>query len=184
MMKKKHTRSKEYELHGRSTSLWPNLEPLSRTPPKGYRFSGVVEEYPLHKLSSYVHMGGELLYKSTSPLNPSRLTQPIVLSDSNSIVDGVHRVLGIIKWAKKHGLNLNDVKIPVVRQEWGKPSPGLEGRVGIFILALMGGIALSVSSLTATGNAISNLTGTTPGLLGIILFVAGLAGMFFYFRTR
>lgn len=61
---------------------------------------------------------------------------------------------------------------------------GLEGRVGVFILFLLGGLVLSIFSLTATGNAISNLTGTTQGLLGVFLFIAGLVGMFFHFRRR
>ena len=62
-----------------------------------------------------------------------------------------------------------------------KPHSGsLESRVGIFILATLGGIALSVSSLTATGSAISNLLGTTKGLLGVLLFIAGLVGILFY----
>lgn len=56
---------------------------------------------------------------------------------------------------------------------------GLEGRTMVFLGSLLAGIALSAFSLTATGNAIGNLTGTTPGLLGLILFVVGLAGLFF-----
>ena len=61
----------------------------------------------------------------------------------------------------------------------GEKSIGIEGRVGIFILFLLGGIALSIYSLTATGNAIGNLTGTSQGLLGLILFVFGIAGLVF-----
>lgn len=57
-------------------------------------------------------------------------------------------------------------------------------RLVTLIFFMIGGIALSLGSLTTTGNAISNLTGTTPGLLGIILFVAGLIGMFFHFRRK
>ncbi|HEA46294.1 MAG TPA: hypothetical protein ENH99_00755 [Candidatus Pacearchaeota archaeon] len=60
----------------------------------------------------------------------------------------------------------------------------LEGKLPAFIALTVGGIALGVGSLTMTGNAISNLTGTTPGLLGIILFIAGLTGMFFYSRRK
>ena len=58
-------------------------------------------------------------------------------------------------------------------------SSGLEGRVGVFILFLLGGLALSIYSLTATGSAISNLAGTTKGLFGVLLFIAGLAGLVF-----
>ncbi len=60
----------------------------------------------------------------------------------------------------------------------------LEKKFGIFAAFIIGGIALSLGSLTITGNAVSNLTRTTPGLLGIILFIAGLAGMFFYFKKK
>jgi hypothetical protein len=61
---------------------------------------------------------------------------------------------------------------------------GIEKKFGVFIAFIIGGVALSLGSLTITGNAISNLTGTTPGLLGIILFIAGFVGMFFYFRRK
>ena len=61
---------------------------------------------------------------------------------------------------------------------------GIEKRVGVFVLFVIGGAALSLGSLTITGNAISNLTQTTPGLTGIILFIAGLSGMFFYFKRK
>lgn len=61
---------------------------------------------------------------------------------------------------------------------------GLAGRVGVFALFIAGGAALSLGSLSITGNVISNLTRTTPGLLGIILFIAGLTGVFFYFKER
>ena len=55
----------------------------------------------------------------------------------------------------------------------------LSTRVPIFILFLIGGIAISTFSLTATGNAVGNLTGTTQGLLGLILFVVGIFGIVF-----
>jgi len=60
----------------------------------------------------------------------------------------------------------------------------LEKRIGVSIAFIIGGIALSLGSLTITGNAVSNLTQTTPGLLGVFLFIAGLVGMFFYFRRK
>ena len=63
-------------------------------------------------------------------------------------------------------------------------SEGLEGRVGIFIFLVLGGIALSISSLTATGNAVGNLTGTSQGLFGTLLFIVGMAGLFFYFKNK
>lgn len=55
----------------------------------------------------------------------------------------------------------------------------IESRVAIFIFFILSGLALSLSSLTSTGNAIGNLTGTSRGLLGILLFIAGLTGMVF-----
>lgn len=55
----------------------------------------------------------------------------------------------------------------------------LDSRVGVFILSTLAGIALSVFSFRATGNAISNLTGTSQGLLGIFLFIVGLTGIAF-----
>ena len=56
---------------------------------------------------------------------------------------------------------------------------GLETRVAVFLGSTIAGIALSIYSLTATGNAIGNLTGTSQGLLGLILFVVGIAGLVF-----
>jgi len=56
---------------------------------------------------------------------------------------------------------------------------GLEGRISVFILFSIAGIVLVISSLTPTGNTISNLTNTTQGLFGILLFVVGLAGLVF-----
>lgn len=61
---------------------------------------------------------------------------------------------------------------------------GLESRVAVFFLATLAGIALSLSSLSITGNAVSNLTGTTQGLTGIFLFIVGLAGMVFHFNRK
>lgn len=65
-----------------------------------------------------------------------------------------------------------------------RKTSGLEKRFGIFAAFIIGGVALSLGSLTITGNAISNFTQTTPGLLGIIFFIAGLVGMFFYSRRK
>ena len=66
----------------------------------------------------------------------------------------------------------------------GQKYRGLEAKFGIFAAFIIGGIALGLGSLTITGNAVSNLSQTTPGLLGIILFIAGLAGMFFCSRKK
>ncbi len=60
----------------------------------------------------------------------------------------------------------------------------LASKASVFIALTVGGIALGVGSLTITGNAVSNITGTTPGLLGVIFFIAGLTGLFFYFKNK
>ena len=66
----------------------------------------------------------------------------------------------------------------------GQDKSSLEKKFGIFIAFIIGGVALGLGSLTITGNAVSNLSQTTPGLLGILLFIAGLVGMFFYFKGK
>ena len=60
----------------------------------------------------------------------------------------------------------------------------LEQRFGVIIAFLVAGIALIFSSLRPTGNAVSNLTQTTPGLLGLIFFIAGILGIIFYIRRK
>ena len=60
-----------------------------------------------------------------------------------------------------------------------KQDSSLAGRVGIFIAFLLGGVALSLTSLGSTGHAISDVTGTTQGLVGVFLFILGLAGIAF-----
>ena len=52
-------------------------------------------------------------------------------------------------------------------------------KLPIFIILTIVGLALSAVSTSLTGHAISGLTGTTQGLLGIFLFVFGLAGIVF-----
>jgi hypothetical protein len=47
------------------------------------------------------------------------------------------------------------------------------------IILFFAGIFLSIHSLQLTGNASGNLTGTSQGLLGLIFFVVGLAGLVF-----
>jgi hypothetical protein len=69
-------------------------------------------------------------------------------------------------------------------EETPQSKSGLEGKIIVFILFTLVGIALSLSSLKLTGNAISNLTGTSQGLFGIFLFIAGLLGIVFSFRRR
>jgi polyhydroxyalkanoate synthesis regulator phasin len=56
---------------------------------------------------------------------------------------------------------------------------GIESRVGVFIFSAIAGIALSVFSFQSTGNAVSGVVGSSQGLLGILLFIFGVTGMFF-----
>ena len=56
---------------------------------------------------------------------------------------------------------------------------GLERSTTALLFLTLGGIALGVGSLSITGNVISNLTTTTPGILGVLLFIGGLVGTFF-----
>jgi len=60
--------------------------------------------------------------------------------------------------------------------------PSRRGRLSIFTLSIIAGLALSLSSLSTTGYAVSNLTRTDQGLGGIFLFIMGLVGMFFSLR--
>ncbi len=88
------------------------------------------------------------------------------------------------KIAKANNLPLED---KVSEEELANEMDSLpfrKGRLTIFTLSIIAGVALSLSSLSTTGNAVSNLTRTTPGLLGIILFIAGLSGMFFHFKGK
>lgn len=60
----------------------------------------------------------------------------------------------------------------------------LEGKVGIFIALLAGGIGLGMVSSNITGNVISNSTQTNSSLIGVVLLVIGLVGAFFYFKKK
>ena len=67
----------------------------------------------------------------------------------------------------------------IKRNSGKKKSGSLEGKLPVFLLLTIAGMALSLSSLNTTGYAISSITQETPGLLGIIFFIFGLAGIFF-----
>ncbi len=88
--------------------------------------------------------------------------------------------------AEKNRLPLEDLAIDdqhkIEGEELAIRIDALKPAVSFLFIA--GGLILSLSSLTITGNAVSNVTGTAPGLLGIILFIAGLVGMFFYFKKK
>lgn len=77
--------------------------------------------------------------------------------------------------------DLNKVK-EFIKRNTKKKQSGLEGKLPIFLLFTIAGIALSLSSLNSTGYAISSLTQTSSGLLGVIFFIVGIAGIFFNFK--
>jgi hypothetical protein len=98
----------------------------------------------------------------------------------------VPKLLKQVELAQKAGWGFNDRNLLYIkhliknREKERQPKEGgLEGRALAFIGSIFAGIALSVFSLTSTGNAIGNLTGTSQGLLGLILFVVGIAGLVF-----
>ena len=94
----------------------------------------------------------------------------------------IPRLLKKVQEAEKRGeMTLQDYEKvkQFIKRNADKKHSNLESRVGVFILFTLGGIILSISSLTQTGSAISNLIGTSKGLLGLIFFVLGLAGIFF-----
>jgi len=66
-----------------------------------------------------------------------------------------------------------------IKRDSRKRGYSLEKRIYVSIFFLIGGLVLSFTALTLTGNAISNLTETNQGLLGVILFIAGLFGIVF-----
>jgi len=74
---------------------------------------------------------------------------------------------------------MNEAKMFVERNSGESQNKSLETRVGVFVASIFGGLVLSISSLTLTGNAISNLVGTDRGLIGLILFAFGVVGLVF-----
>jgi hypothetical protein len=90
-------------------------------------------------------------------------------------------IKGVEKVLKQESISLKDIKNveDFIKRNAKKPKSGLESKVPVFILFVIGGLVLSLTSLTATGSAISNLTGTSQGLLGLIFFIVGLVGLFF-----
>ena len=53
-----------------------------------------------------------------------------------------------------------------------------KNKLPLFILFILVGIVITFNSLNATGFAVSNLTQATPGLSGLLFFIAGLTGIF------
>lgn len=104
---------------------------------------------------------------------------------------GITKLMAVAERIQESGGEISDVEYRRVKdfieRNTGERQAGggaLEGKLPAFIALTAGGIALGIGSLTITGNAVSNLTQTTPGLLGIILFIAGLTGIFFYSRRK
>lgn len=92
----------------------------------------------------------------------------------------------LLKAVEKNSERMNSHQYAKVRKfierntgEEQSRGSGLEGRTGVFILSMLGGIALGFASLQSTGNVVGNLTGTSQGLLGILLFIVGVTGIFF-----
>ncbi len=50
-------------------------------------------------------------------------------------------------------------------------------RTSFFALALIAGIAISLTTFSTTGHAISSLTNSGQGIIGSLLFVLGLVGL-------
>jgi len=60
---------------------------------------------------------------------------------------------------------------------------GIEGRVGIFLALTIGGLVVGINSLNVTGNVVGSV-GTSQGAFGGLLFIAGVAGMFFLLKKK
>lgn len=67
-----------------------------------------------------------------------------------------------------------------------KNKKNLERRLSIFLGLLAGGIGLSITfsnfSGIVTGNVINNSNYSSPGIIGILLLIAGCIGAYFYFK--
>ncbi|MBW6442249.1 hypothetical protein K0A97_00500 [Patescibacteria group bacterium] len=55
-------------------------------------------------------------------------------------------------------------------------------RLGVFAALFFGGLVMNIYYMNITGWAISELTESTPGLLGTMLLFIGLIGMFVSLR--
>ncbi len=124
----------------------------------------------------YSFLGAQLYEK----IERGRKAIPRLLRGAKSVVNGGYKLDDVFKDV----YSKIEIFIEKNTEERKQKTSGLEKKFGVFIAFIIGGVALSLGSLTITGNTISNLTGTTPGLLGIIFFLAGLVGMFFYFKGK
>jgi len=96
----------------------------------------------------------------------------------------IPKLLGVVERDAEKGYPLDardieKVKAFIERNTKREPKSGGLERQMVFIGSVLAGIIISAFSIKATGNVIGNLTGTTTGLLGLILFVFGIAGLFF-----
>lgn len=48
------------------------------------------------------------------PLDPKDCDLPVILDESGNLIDGYHRVLGMIEWAEEQGKSLDRVRASVV----------------------------------------------------------------------
>ncbi len=89
--------------------------------------------------------------------------------------EGLNYLAGLKQFGREVGEEL--------RAEQQAKQKGLEGTLGIISL---GGFLSSLLFLSSnfTGNAISNLTLKTANIIGVVLFLFGLVGAFFYFKKR
>jgi len=124
----------------------------------------------------YSFLGAQLYEK----IGRGRKAIPRLLRGAKSVVNRGHKLDDVFKDV----YSKIEIFIKKNAGEREQDESGLEKKFSIFIAFIIGGAALSLGSLTITGNVVSNLTKTTPGLLGIILFIAGLVGVFFYFRGK
>ena len=79
--------------------------------------------------------------------------------------------------------NIANQKRDYIENGSSKKEKGLAMRVSVFILFIIGGIALNLNLLNLTGNIISNTIKSPSNLLGILLIIAGSTGIFFSLRN-
>lgn len=70
------------------------------------------------------------------------------------------------------------------KQELRTKESGLVNMTNVFILSIIGGIALILNSFNTTGYVVTNITETTPKLIGLVLIIVGLVGIFLNLRNH
>ena len=155
---------------------------LSMVPDEIKRYRGDVQAIAYHLMEQEHDFAGDVLLgaKLYEKLGKGKRAVPRLVKRFEEISkkSGTDRIL-LYEYLK-------DAKEFIKRNLEEKPQKekGLESRIAVFVLFIAAGIALSAASLGMTGWAISGLIQTTPGLLGILFFIVGLVGMFFWFRKR